>query len=236
VLVYRPKLLPDPRSSVARWRSFLIDRGAGDPYFVMVQAFGDYDPRPYHMDAAAGYPPHNGGWDLPNERIALRRLDPRFQGKIFSYSALTERILQNRSGEYRLFPGVCPSWDNEARRPGSSFSFYGSTPLAYGMWLKEAADLAKSAPTIDERLVFINAWNEWAEGAYLEPDRHFGYAYLAETRRVMERLVTKDAVPSRLAAEQAALHLMHPRLSIRNYVKNFPYELRRRARRIMSRQ
>jgi lipopolysaccharide biosynthesis protein len=236
VMIYRPELLPEARRSVERWRSLLIRNGVANPYLVMVQAFGDNDPRPYGMDAAAGYPPHNGGWDLPNERIAVRRLDPCFQGKVSSYDALVRRMLKNQSTEYKLFPGVCPSWDNEARRPGSGFSFYGSTPPAYGTWLRDAARLAKTASLPDERLVFINAWNEWAEGAHLEPDRHFGCAYLAETRRTMESLETGVEVPCPSGDGRALPSLMHPRPSIRNFVSNFPYELRRRARRALSRR
>jgi hypothetical protein len=66
--------------------------------------------------------------------------------------------------------------------------FAGSTPALYGRWLESAARkvLANNAP--DERIVFINAWNEWAEGAHLEPDRHNGFAYLRETKRVLNRV------------------------------------------------
>ena len=81
---------------------------------------------------------------------------------------------------------MCPRWDSEPRKPGRSFSLFGASPKLYGEWLAAAAARAMQTPAADERIVFINAWNEWAEGAYLEPDRHHGYAYLLETRRVLD--------------------------------------------------
>ena len=63
----------------------------------------------------------------------------------------------------------------------------GSTPGRYGEWLNDATRYAvANAQSKDDAIVFINAWNEWAEGAYLEPDRHYGFAYLNETRRVLD--------------------------------------------------
>lgn len=96
--------------------------------------------------------------------------------------------LANRPVEYRLHPGVCPSWDNEARQPSRGFSFYGATPAAYHDGPAAACEHTLDIPDPSERIVFINAWNEWAEGVHLEPDRHHGYAYLAETARVVARL------------------------------------------------
>ena len=53
-----------------------------------------------------------------------------------------------------------------------------------GEWLEHA--IATSRPTAaGDRVVFVNAWNEWAEGAHLEPCERFGRAYLEETRRVL---------------------------------------------------
>ena len=83
---------------------------------------------------------------------------------------------------FKLFRGVVPNWDNEARRPGRGFTLVNSTPAAYRDWLNAACRVAISeAAHADECIVFVNAWNEWAEGAYLEPDRHFGHAYLVAT-------------------------------------------------------
>jgi hypothetical protein len=61
----------------------------------------------------------------------------------------------------------------------------GATPAGYEAWLRSAVDRAAVAPP-GHRLVFINAWNEWAEGCHLEPDRHDGRALLEATRRVLE--------------------------------------------------
>jgi hypothetical protein len=190
MMLYRPGLLPDAAATVARWRDYFGRRGLDDPYIIMPQAFGDTDPRVYGMDAAAGFPPHPFGWELPSETAGLTLLDGRFRGQRLSYDALADSAMAQDREEFTVFPGVCPSWDNEARRPGRGTGFYGSSPKKYGSWLKHACRRALRAPSADERIVFINAWNEWAEGAYLEPDRHYGYAYLRETARTLGRLAS----------------------------------------------
>lgn len=212
LMIYRPGLLPDATATVTRWRQYFISRGVGDPFMVMPQAFGNDDPRVFGMDAAAGFPPHKFGWDLPPITASLPLLDRRFRGSVVSYESMARAAMAARSEDYRLFPGVCPSWDNEARRPARGLTFSGSSPRLYGTWLEHAGRMALQAPDYDERIVFINAWNEWAEGAHLEPDLHHGYAYLRETARVLNRLVQPHATgllaaaPSRLVTGHAGRH------------------------------
>jgi lipopolysaccharide biosynthesis protein len=190
LMVYRAGTLPDAHATVARWREQFITQGVGDPFVVMVQGFGDDDPRAFDMDAAAEFPPHNVGVKVPMIS-KLELLDPGFRGEVRSYSAMVETAMKSSNGRgYKVFHGVCPGWDNEARRPNRSSSFIGSTPRKYGLWLDKACRSALGASDHDERIVFINAWNEWAEGAHLEPDRHYGYAYLRETARVLAGLTT----------------------------------------------
>jgi lipopolysaccharide biosynthesis protein len=149
LIVYRPKILPNARQTVGRWRAHFQAVGLGD---------------------------------------ALIHLDPDYRGQVVDYADLSAGAIANRPSAFRLFPGVCPSWDNEARRPGKGLTFVGATPAAYYSWLTAACETTFAVPDASERIVFINAWNEWAEGAHLEPDRHLGYAYLVETARVMAKL------------------------------------------------
>jgi lipopolysaccharide biosynthesis protein len=73
---------------------------------------------------------------------------------------------------YTLFRGACPSWDNTARKEHKGTVFYNNSPKLFEKWLTNAfVDAQQSHAHPDERIVFINAWNEWAEGAHLEPDR-----------------------------------------------------------------
>ncbi|MBW0003936.1 MAG: glycoside hydrolase family 99-like domain-containing protein [Hyphomicrobiales bacterium] len=236
IMLYRPDHLPDARATIERWREVFLRRGFPDPYIIMPQSRGVDDPRPFGIDAAAGFPPHKVAWEnVPDIRHWVRLLDPRFVGRVVSYDDVAATAIANRPNEFRLFPGVCPHWDNEARRPGSGFSLAGSTPNKYAEWLRAASEYALKAPRSDERLVFVNAWNEWAEGAYLEPDRHNGCAYLAATRRVLESLRSSNASRS-LSAMNDQVHspLEITRTSITNFAGNFPRVAMRKLRRRIS--
>jgi hypothetical protein len=185
-MFYRPNVAPNAQSIVRAWRDYFKRKGVGDPYIVMAQV-AEFDPRPYGMDAAAGFPPH-GGLHLRNDRDRLKLLNYGFNGSVVDYDLLARHMLENGTTDYQVFPGVCPDWDNNARKPGRGYALHGSTPAKYGLWLKAAIVQAMATSCRDERIVFINAWNEWAEGAYLEPDQHHGCAFLAETRRVMDEI------------------------------------------------
>lgn len=236
LMIYRPGIVPSAAKMIKNWRSFFKENGVGDPYIIMPQAFGDIDPRAFGLDAAAGFPPHNGGWELPNRRNSIKLLDTGYDGVAASFEDLAAAHINNRPTDFRLFPGVCPSWDNEARKPRRGHSFYGADPSLYGRWLKAASEQASRAPIHDERIVFINAWNEWAEGAYLEPDRHFGYAYLAETRRIMEDLkgahTTKEKALNIRDEHVLPLRLL-TKVSRRNWLKNVPHRVLRKTAKII---
>ena len=84
----------------------------------------------------------------------------------------------------RVYRGVVPGWDNTARTGTSAHLLVNDTPANYEQWLDAASHLTTAERAPGERLVFINAWNEWAEGCHLEPDRKHGRGYLEATRRV----------------------------------------------------
>jgi lipopolysaccharide biosynthesis protein len=180
MMVYRPSLLPDAAATLRRWRAHFTASGVGDPFFVMAQTFDDYDPRRYGFDAAAEFPPHKLGFVAP-ELVAYGRFAHDYKGRLISYDQMVRAAMQIDETDFTLFRGVCPSWDNEARKPNRGWSFVNSTPEKYGEWLAWASHKVLATNTPEQRIVFINAWNEWAEGAHLEPDRHFGYAYLKAT-------------------------------------------------------
>ena len=69
-------------------------------------------------------------------------------------------------------------WDNTARRRTGARIYVGSTPKLYEAWLTETAKQTIDKFPPGERLVFVNAWNEWGEGCHLEPDLKWGHQYL----------------------------------------------------------
>jgi glycosyltransferase involved in cell wall biosynthesis len=80
-----------------------------------------------------------------------------------------------------------PSWDNTARRKDPSI-FLGASPQAYQEWLEKLCNFTLKSLPPESQFIFINAWNEWAEGTYLEPDRKYGYAYLNATSRALRKV------------------------------------------------
>lgn len=186
LIVYRVSLFPDARATAARWRDYCRAVGIGDLYLVAARSFEVTDPRPYGFDAAVQFPPHQA--PLPRINNAVQIVNPAYGGSVFDYRQMANAYAEMKVDGYPMFRAVMPSWDNEARRPGKGSTFLHSSPDAFAAWLDRACAIAAGGPE-DQRIVFLNAWNEWGEGAYLEPDRRFGYAYLHATANVLRGYV-----------------------------------------------
>lgn len=205
LIVYRADLLYEPAKTLAYWRSYSEEHGTGDPLILAAQTFFFTDPKPGGFDGAVSFPPHHMP-SLPDIADQLEMLNPDYRGDIFRYSDMARGFIEKlKDYRYKFYPTVVPGWDNEPRRPGSGMTFYGSTPDLFGEWLHKACQYQIANKPDEERLVFINAWNEWAESAYLEPDRRFGYAYLQKTADILRALsgaVANSTVNKRLAIDE----------------------------------
>ncbi|MEP0201374.1 MAG: glycoside hydrolase family 99-like domain-containing protein [Halioglobus sp.] len=185
LMIYRPGLLPDPKATAARWRRWCSENGIGEIYLVTTHSFDAVDPAIYGFDAAVEFPPNNTAPTVVTDLAPQANND--FEGIVYDWNSIAERSQNYFQQPYRLFRSVNPSWDNTARRKNGGAIFAGSNPDTYQAWLENAAENTIShTNNQDERLVFVNAWNEWAEGAHLEPDEAYGYAYLQATRNALE--------------------------------------------------
>ncbi|WP_447962848.1 glycoside hydrolase family 99-like domain-containing protein [Nitrospira sp. Ecomares 2.1] len=186
LIVYRLGQLPDPRRTADLWREFCVNAGIGEIYLAYVQSFermtmGD-DPSLYGFDAAIEFPPHR--YPVQAE-FPQPLINQDYQGVLFDYGQTSENFIRRTWPSYKLFKGVMPSWDNTARRQDVSHVFVGATPERYEYWLRRVVEQTRRLHFGDERIVFINAWNEWAEGNHLEPDREFGHQYLVATKNAL---------------------------------------------------
>jgi len=191
LIIYKVGLMPNPKETVKRWRDFARRRGWGDLYLVAAQTMGLGDPTALGFDAALQFPPHEHM--NPEGRLEYWKgegpdiLDPNYRGDVYSYPALVSGKLQREPDvKYKLFETAAPMWDNTARRMSDAWVYAYSSPELYRLWLASICRRAAARPEPEERIAFVNAWNEWAEGAHLEPDRRYGYSYLRATRDARE--------------------------------------------------
>lgn len=177
LIIYRPNLFPNMKETVKRWRKWCLDNGIGEIYLAYPQSFEIKDPSEYDFDAAIEFPPNNS--KPPMLQGKMNSAYSNFQGHIYDWRILLERSDNYTTSKYKLFRGVVPSWDNTARKKNKGIIFENSCPNLFEKYLVNAfSDTAIQKKHEDEKLVFVNAWNEWAEGAHLEPDQKYGYAWL----------------------------------------------------------
>jgi lipopolysaccharide biosynthesis protein len=178
LLVYRPDRFPDIAATVRRWRDWCRANNIGELHLSYVQSFERPTPFSMGLDSAVQFPPNMA----PSEPAlgGMPLINPDYKGRIFDWRRIPAHFSIFPHSGYRLFPGINVSWDNEARRSGGGTTFVNSSPFRYENWLRSTVDWVRTQKS--DNLIFINAWNEWAEGAVLEPDATSGYAYLASTR------------------------------------------------------
>ncbi len=197
LLVYRTGLLPDPLRTTEIWRDAMHRAGVGDLFLVRVETGLDgAEPRPEAagFDAATEFAPQ---WLRAGD--AMAEIDGRplpDDVRAFDYRVSIRNLVARPIPPYKLFRGVFPSWDNTARRKVGPTIFVHSSPEHYAFWLSAAAAQTIQRHEGDERLLFINAWNEWAEGCHLEPDEAHGSAYLEATSRALRQVSALDGLVS----------------------------------------
>jgi glycosyltransferase involved in cell wall biosynthesis len=185
LMIYRPTLITDTVETLGRWRNSFRSRFNEDPILILGQTFLGTDPIAYGMEGAIEFPPHKLTRDLCDINTSLEYLDIEFEGKVHRYDDVVRQSLDEPTTPYPLIKTAVPSWDNDARRQGKGLTLADSTPRKYQAWLAELVARAIKAPFFGEPIVCINAWNEWCEAAYLEPDVHYGAAYLNATARAL---------------------------------------------------
>ena len=188
LMVYRPALIPDTAATVARWRRLFHARHGENPLLVMAQSFDAMDPRVFGFDAAVEFPPHKLVNGLPMRNPELTWFDSSATAQVFAYEDVVAASLGEAAPGFPLIKTAVPSWDNDARRQGAGLVLHGAHPAKYQAWLGALVERARGAPVGGAALVCVNAWNEWAEAAYLEPDVHFGGAWLNATARAIAGL------------------------------------------------
>lgn len=208
-LIYRPHRVEKIGEMFALWREMAVKRGLPGLYFVAIKQFEFPAPEVLeHFDAVMQFQPFEAlfspdygprvletTWPV---RMARRYLSEkvldwarhvRYQYlprlTFYDYEAVWQQILKvERDGGLPTFPGAFIDWDNTSRYVKRARIFRGASPERFEHYFRELVRVTATRPD-PEKMIFINAWNEWAESTYLEPDEKYGLAYLEAIRRTM---------------------------------------------------
>lgn len=185
--VYRPAQMGNFSQVAAVWRERARAAGVGELLILSVDVTKDFDGiegdlAAHNLDGHLAFPPHGVVW--PRTKRSEVRPHHRFTGHLISYRRMAEAAtIMAEATDPTGYPGVMVNFDNTARKHFNADIWYGSNPYTFHRWLKNVSEAIAHRP-LDQRVVFINAWNEWAESAVLEPTERWGNTYLQAVRNV----------------------------------------------------
>lgn len=173
VIIYNPKAIPNFKKHVYYWRKYARECGIGELYIItktdLVNTQHEFTE---YVDAEYDFPPHGMG----HPATKITGLDTELA---YSYRKLVDDIGHLYRDHFPLKPFyyTCTmGWDNSARRKENYTVYYDYNLESYYKWLNIIITETRRRNKEENRFMFINAWNEWAEGTYLEPDKKYGYA------------------------------------------------------------
>lgn len=191
-LMYRSESHPFIQEAVAIWQNEATKAGFDGLYLIRMENFiAGVDPALHGFDAGMEFAPERastGPKVLKEKKLtylfhkALHVLgiksDLRYENGIYDYDRLVRGMIEKETPSYTYFRCLCPGWDNSPRRKKNAIIYINSNPEKFKKWLEFIRNWTEKHHPEETRFLFINAWNEWAEGCHLEPDEKWGHAYL----------------------------------------------------------
>lgn len=187
-LFYNTHIIPDLKKTVAIWRETARQNGFEDLYLggILTSSEFEVDAAETGLDIVVDWQPDwthlkvvPGFWDRLKNKLSLGRTYRKIE-----YAEVVRRMKNKPRLIQKYFRALVPGWDNSPRRKNDAFIMHNATPELYRDWLEDVcAQTEVYSP--EENFVFINAWNEWAEGNHLEPDRKWKRAFLEATKQVL---------------------------------------------------
>lgn len=200
-LIYRPSALPEPIRTTDTLRAECVRLGVREPYLVGINLHSPrvdmrtlgFDLTEHHGPLLAALPQvFDNRWRLARLQRNMRHGVCSGKLKIYSYADALQWMAKHRP-EFPHYPCFFMPWDNTPRAGRRAFIMTDGTPQLFEQGLREVVTTVCNKNP-DHRIIFINAWNEWAEGMHLEPDQKFGRGFLEAISRVIASVPTSTPV------------------------------------------
>jgi hypothetical protein len=188
-LVLRPEQIPDERGFTDLWRRWADEAGLEGIHFIGFRE-EDWPPSAHGFDGAT-FSHHNViRWKLRDATLRRRwqRKLRRMRGQpehVYSFAESVPYMhgplhpRETADGEH--YPCIVTGWDNTPRSGRSGTVLTDYSPEIFGQHVRHVLDRVRDRP-MENRIVFVKSWNEWAEGNFLEPEQRYGLAYLEALR------------------------------------------------------
>ena len=178
LIIYNANQIPNLKNVIKTWRKISLNI-VGELHLLAVDFALSEDTKMAGFDGFIEFPPHSiYQYSMPTINSQVQFISSKCQSIVYDYQQIVQEKKYLKKNLDKYYKGIFMAWDNSARKPNAATIYHKYTVTAFKEWLRDISVITKEMHNPDDRFVFINAWNEWAEGTYLEPDRHYGYANL----------------------------------------------------------
>ena len=182
--IFNPRTEPDVlKEMISCWNRLAKEDGFAGVRVIVNCNKGKFNVSEYGFY----YEPTNSGWETRTLiQKGINYLYKRFGEKInkprlYDYDTIWKELLQRakRCNDDKVFFGAFAQYDDTPRRGKHARIVKNASPQKFGKYLEELIDISEQQ---SKEYILITAWNEWGEGAYLEPDTQNRYGYLEAIR------------------------------------------------------
>lgn len=190
-LIYRTENIPRCNDMINYWNKLAIENELKGIHVLETLNSFQADSRCNDSNGVVYMEPMLSLTELQQKRSLLKKIIDKIKNRFikpykYDYDKIWNYILNRNYKKIEnktQYLGSFISWDNTARKGKKGWVVMGANPNKFEKYVYEQI---KNAEKIDSEFIFINAWNEWAEGTYLEPDEENGYTYLEIIKRLFK--------------------------------------------------